>query len=135
MAKVAQSVGTQLVRLPGLTRQASGQQGPLPPEAFGQAFSAPKGGVFAAGGGGPFVFIVGRVDAIRPPTVAENARAVEQVRPQLGMTLFSEIGAQMPRYARTVLKTRTDPELARQTLGIEAPKAKEAKDGKGAAGK
>jgi peptidyl-prolyl cis-trans isomerase D len=135
MAKVAQSVGTQLTQLPGLTRQASGEQGPLPQEAFAQAFSAAKGGVFAAGGGGPFVFIVGRVDAIRPPAVADNARAVEQVRPQLGMTLFNEIGGQMPRYARAVMKTRTDPELVRQTLGIEAPKAKGGKDGKGAEGK
>jgi hypothetical protein len=65
---------------------------------------------------------VGKVEAIAPPSAAENARSVEQVRPQLGMTLFSEIGAQIPRYARTALKVRTSPDLARQTLGIEAPK-------------
>lgn len=124
MAAVAASVGTQTTRLAALTRQGAGQQGPLSQEAFAQAFSAGKGGVFAAAGGGPFVMVVGRVDAISPPNATENARSVEQVRPQLGMTLFNEIGGQMPRYARAVLKTRTSPELARQTLGLETPGAK-----------
>jgi hypothetical protein len=55
---------------------------------------------------------------------------VEQVRPQLGMTLFSEIGAQMPRYARAALKVRTAPDLARQSLGIETPKAGNEASGK-----
>jgi peptidyl-prolyl cis-trans isomerase D len=132
---VAASIGTRPEKIPGLTRQGAGQGGPLSQEGFAQAFSAGNGGVFVAPAPGAFALMVGKVDRISPPAVAENARAVEQVRPQLGMTLFNEIGAQMPRYARSVLKVRTDPELARQTLGVEAPKPGAAKDGEAKGGK
>ncbi|MFM1960613.1 MAG: hypothetical protein RL588_2130 [Pseudomonadota bacterium] len=135
MTAVAASIGARPQAIPGLTRQGAGQEGPLSQEGFAQAFSAGKGGVFVAQAQGAFALVVGKVDGISPPAVAENARAVEQVRPQLGMTLFSEIGAQMPRYARSVLKVRTDPELARQTLGVEAPKTAAGKDGEGKGGK
>ena len=132
---VAASIGTRPEKIPGLTRQGAGEGGPLSQEGFAQAFSAGAGGVFVAPAPGAFALMVGKVDRISPPAVAENARAVEQVRPQLGMTLFNEIGAQMPRYARSVLKVRTDPELARQTLGVEAPKPGAAKDGEAKGGK
>ena len=140
VAAVAASIGTRPERLAGLTRQSAGQEGPLSQEGFAQAFNAARGGVFVAQAPRAFALMVGRVDQITAPAVADNARAVEQVRPQLGMTLFEEIGARMPRYARAVLKVRTDPALARQTLGVEAPKTGEARDGeakggKGAAGK
>ncbi|MFO0541983.1 MAG: peptidyl-prolyl cis-trans isomerase, partial [Phenylobacterium sp.] len=119
---VAASIGARTARLPGLTRQDATQGGPLSQEGFAQAFGTAKDGVFLAANPTAFAVTVGKVEAIAPPSVAENARSVEQVRPQLGMTLFSEIGAQMPRYARTALKVRTSPDLARQSLGIEAPK-------------
>lgn len=140
IAAVAASIGARPERIPGLTRQGAGQGGPLSQEGFAQAFNAGKGGVFVAQAANAFALVVGKVDAITPPAVADNARAVEQVRPQLGMTLFEEIGARMPRYARAVLKVRTDPDLARQTLGVEPPKpgaekGGEAKGGKEAAGK
>jgi peptidyl-prolyl cis-trans isomerase D len=140
LAAVAAGIGARPERIPGLTRQGAGQGGPLSQEGFAQAFNAGKGGVFVAQAANAFALVVGKVDAITPPAVADNARAVEQVRPQLGMTLFEEIGARMPRYARAVLKVRTDPDLARQTLGVEPPKpgaekAGEAKGGKEAAGK
>lgn len=127
---VAASIGAKPGRLAGLTRQGAAQGGPLSQEGFAQAFSAAPGGVFLAANPTAFAVTIGRIEAIRPPAAAENARAVEQVRPQLGMTLFSEIGGQMPRYARTTLKVRTAPELARQSLGIETPKV-----GKEASGK
>jgi peptidyl-prolyl cis-trans isomerase D len=119
---VAASIGARTARLPGLTRQDATQGGPLSQEGFAQAFGTAKDGVFLAANPTAFAVTVGKVEAIAPPSAAENARSVEQVRPQLGMTLFSEIGAQIPRYARTALKVRTSPDLARQTLGIEAPK-------------
>lgn len=137
---VAASIATRTERLSGLSRQSAGQEGPLSQEGFAQTFNAAQGGVFVAQAPRAFALMVGRVEKVTPPAVAENARAVEQVRPQLGMTLFEEIGARMPRYARDVLKVRTDPALARQTLGVEAPKAEggkgeDGKPGKGAAGK
>jgi hypothetical protein len=57
--------------------------------------------------------------------VADNARSVEDVRPQLGMAIFEELGAELPRYARSVLKVETSLELARQALGVEAPKTEQ----------
>jgi len=135
LAAVAASIGARPERVPGLTRQGAGQGGPLSQEGFAQAFSAGKGGVFVAQAANAFALVVGKVDAITPPAVADNARAVEQVRPQLGMTLFEEIGARMPRYARAILKVRTDPALARQTLGVEPPKTDGAKDGAAKGGK
>ena len=135
LAAVAASIGARPERIPGLTRQGAGQGGPLSQEGFAQAFNASKGGVFVAQAANAFALVVGKVDVITPPAVADNARAVEQVRPQLGMTLFEEIGARMPRYARAILKVRTDPALARQTLGVEPPKTDGAKDGAAKGGK
>ncbi|MCA3722392.1 peptidylprolyl isomerase [Phenylobacterium sp.] len=127
---VAASIGAKPGRLAGLTRQGAAQGGPLSQEGFAEAFGAAKGGVFLAANPTAFAITIGRVEAISPPSAAENARSVEQVRPQLGMTLFSEIGAQMPRYARAALKVRTAPDLARQSLGIETPKAGNEASGK-----
>ena len=132
---VAASIGARPERLAGLTRQGAGQGGGLSQEGFAQAFNAGTGGVFVAQSPAAFALMVGRVERISPPAVEGNARAVEDIRPQLGMTLFEEVGGQLPRYARSVLKVRTSPELARQTLGVEAPKTGADKEGEGKAGK
>lgn len=130
LAAVAASIGARPERLKGLTRQGAGQGGPLSQEGFAEVFRAARGDVFIAANPAAFAVTVGRVEAITPPTATENARAVEDVRPRLGMTLFEEIGGELPRYARSVLKVQTSPELARQALGIETPKP-----GKEASGK
>lgn len=122
---VAASIGARPERLAGLTRQGAGQGGPLSQEGFGAAFQATKGGVFVAANPAAFAVTVGRVETITPPAVADNARSVEDVRPQLGMAIFEELGAELPRYARSVLKVETSLELARQALGVEAPKTEQ----------
>lgn len=122
---VAASIGARPARLAGLTRQGAGQGGPLSQEGFGAAFQATKGGVFVAANPAAFAVTVGRVETITPPAVADNARSVEDVRPQLGMAIFEELGAELPRYARSVLKVETSLELARQALGVEAPKTEQ----------
>jgi peptidyl-prolyl cis-trans isomerase D len=125
IAAVAASIGARPARLAGLTRQGAGQGGPLSQEGFGAAFQATKGGVFVAANPAAFAVTVGRVETITPPAVADNARSVEDVRPQLGMAIFEELGAELPRYARSVLKVETSLELARQALGVEAPKTEQ----------
>lgn len=129
-AGLAASIGARPERLTGLTRQGASKPGPLSQEGLAQAFQAARGDVFIAANPSAFAVTVGRVEAITPPAAAGNARAVEDVRPQLGMTLFQEIGAELPRYARAVLKVRTSPELARQALGIETPKTDKGAGGK-----
>ena len=125
IAAVAASIGARPARLAGLTRQGAEQGGPLSQEGFGAAFQATKGGVFVAANPAAFAVTVGRVETITPPAVADNARSVEDVRPQLGMAIFEELGAELPRYARSVLKVETSLELARQALGVEAPKTEQ----------
>ena len=125
IAAVAASIGARPARLAGLTRQGAGQGGPLSQEGLGAAFQATKGGVFVAANPAAFAVTVGRVETITPPAVADNARSVEDVRPQLGMAIFEELGAELPRYARSVLKVETSLELARQALGVEAPKTEQ----------
>jgi peptidyl-prolyl cis-trans isomerase D len=125
IAAVAASIGARPARLAGLTRQGAGQGGPLSQEGFGAAFQATKGGVFVAANPAAFAVTVGRVETITPPAVADNARSVEDVRPRLGMAIFEELGAELPRYARSVLKVETSLELARQALGVEAPKTEQ----------
>ncbi|MFM8754363.1 MAG: rotamase, partial [Phenylobacterium sp.] len=125
ISAVAASIGARPARLAGLTRQGAGQGGPLSQEGFGAAFQATKGGVFVAANPAAFAVTVGRVETITPPAVADNARSVEDVRPQLGMAIFEELGAELPRYARSVLKVETSLELARQALGVEAPKTEQ----------
>lgn len=130
LTAVAASIGARTERLTGLTRQGAAEGDALSQEGYAQAFGVASKGVFLAANPAAFAVTIGQVESISPPPAAPNARTVEQVRPQLGMTLFSEIGAQMPRYARIVMKVRTEPELARQSLGVETPAA-----GKEAAGK
>jgi peptidyl-prolyl cis-trans isomerase D len=130
LTAVAASIGARTERLTGLTRQGAAEGDALSQEGYAQAFGVASKGVFLAANPAAFAVTIGRVESISSPPAAPNARTVEQVRPQLGMTLFSEIGAQMPRYARVVMKARTEPELARQSLGVETPAA-----GKEAAGK
>ena len=130
---VAGSVGQRVVRVTGLDRQNAGQNKTLSQDALQKAFAAPKGEVFTAENGQAFGLVVGKLEGVHAPSGPTLARATEDMRPQVTMALFRELGVDARRYARTELKVKVNPAQARAALGLEpedtkGKKAKSEKD-------
>jgi len=122
---VAASAGATLVRTPALSRATQQQHESLGRELLGGAFAAKKGEVFVAPGSAGIA--VAMVAAVRPGDAAQVAQVTEGQRGQLAQDLFGDIGAAAQTYARTRLKTVTNPARARAALGVDTTQA----DGEG----
>jgi peptidyl-prolyl cis-trans isomerase D len=124
MEAVAASVGAHVEHVNGLDRQTAGQNKDLSQEALGQAFSVKPGEAFAAENAKAFGVIVGKLDAIRPPTGETLARVTEGSRPQMTQAIFREISGDARKAARDLIKPKIYPDQARLALGLEPLDAK-----------
>lgn len=114
---VAASAGAKVVHVANLDRQNAAQNTALSRDALGKAFSGKQGDVFTAEGT-QFGLIVGKLEAVRAPSGPTLARVAEDVRPQLTMALFRDIGADARKAARTEVKAKVYPDKARAALGL-----------------
>lgn len=114
---VAASAGAKVVHVTNLDRQNAAQSTALSRDALGKAFSGKQGDVFTAEGT-QFGLIVGKLEAVRAPSGPTLARITEDVRPQLTMALFRDLGADARKAARTAVKAKVYPDKARAALGL-----------------
>lgn len=115
---VARSAGATVAHVAGVDRANAAQSTALSRDAFGKAFAAKPGEVFTAENT-RFGLIVGRLEAVRPPPAAEVAGFIEPARPQMTVRAIEALGELARREARTEMKTKTNPAMARQALGLE----------------
>ena len=121
IAKVASDVGAPLTVRTGVqqSREAQAQVGDgVLRGLFGQS----KGQVFSDAQS-QTAFVVGRVDAIHAANPALAAPLVEQARPRLTEELANTLADRTLTAAASRTKSRNDPALALQALGVEAPAA------------
>ena len=114
---VAASAGAKVVNVTNLDRQNAAQNTALSRDALGKAFSGKQGDVFTAEGT-QIGLIVGKLTAVRAPSGPTLARITEDVRPQLTMALFRDLGADARKAARTEVKAKVYPDKARAALGL-----------------
>lgn len=121
IAKVAADAGAQLTVRTAVqqSRESQAQVGDgVLRGLFGQA----KGQVFS-GQQAQDSFVVGRVDAIHAADPALAAPLAEQARPRLTEELANTMADRTIAAAAARTKSRNDPALALQALGVEAPAA------------
>ena len=121
IAKVAADAGAQLTVRTAVqqSRESQAQVGDgVLRGLFGQA----KGQVFS-GRQAQDSFVVGRVDAIHAADPALAAPLAEQARPRLTEELANTMADRTIAAAAARTKSRNDPALALQALGVEAPAA------------
>lgn len=112
----ARAIGAPVTRVPGLRR--SGEGSPVPPQTLGEIFAARPGEIFTSGGSGQPGVLVGRVEAVRFPGAAQIAAGVDARRPAVSLDLLQELGEAARRFARSEVRTRTNPERAALALGV-----------------
>lgn len=117
---LARSAGATVSTALGVRRNAGGQT--LSRDLVAKAFAAKRGDVIV-GEHTQLGYVVARVDAVSPPTIAEAARVAESQRPAVTMELFQAMGDMARAAARAELKTKIYPDRARRALGLdpEAP--------------
>lgn len=114
---VAASGGFSLSRVSGLTRETAGAHQDLGNEVLSRAFTAKSGETWMARGATGIV--LGRTSNLRMESTLAAAQLAEGNRGQLTAGLFQEMAQSGQAYARTALKVKTNPALARSTLGFE----------------
>ena len=114
-------------RIAPLTTRAGVQQSR---EAQAQVGDGVLRGLFGQGKGQVFsgaqsqtAFVVGRVDAIHAADPARAGPLAEQARPRLTEELSNALAERTIAAAAARAKSRNDPALALQALGVEAPAA------------
>ncbi|MET3527562.1 peptidylprolyl isomerase [Phenylobacterium koreense] len=122
---VAAAAGAKVVHVTNLDRRTAAQSTQLSRDGLGKAFSAKPGDVFTAEHT-QFGLIVGKLEAVRAPTGPTVARITEEVRPQVTMALFQDLGVAARKAARTEVGARIYPDKARAALGLP-PLTKEEK--------
>ncbi len=118
----ATSAGYSLSRINGLTRQSAASHQDLGNEVLSRAFSTKSGEPWVARGASGIV--VGRINNLRMEVSPSAAQMAEGNRAQLTAGLFQEMAQSAQIYARTKLKVKTNPTLARSALGFEPVVAK-----------
>jgi peptidyl-prolyl cis-trans isomerase D len=127
IAAVAASAGAQLQTRTGMGRQSQAEVGP---GVFQGVFTSEKGAVFS-NPQSENAFVVGRVDAITPPSAVLAAPMAEQIRTQLGQeNMNGLLGATLNAGAA---RTRTSFDEARARTALNLPAA-DAAPAAGAAG-
>jgi peptidyl-prolyl cis-trans isomerase D len=116
---VAASIGARAQRATGLTRQGARESG-LPQDVLQRAFSAKPNEAFTARADA-FAMLVGRMEAIRPATVAQVAPIAVLARDQASVEMFRELEETSRTAARAKVKVKIDEARARTALGLEAP--------------
>lgn len=114
---VAASAGAKVVHVTNLDRQNAAQSTALSRDALIKAFGAKPGDVFTAEHT-QFGLIVGKLEAVRAPSGPNLARITEDVRPQVTMALFRDLGTSARNASRTEVKARIYPDKARAALGL-----------------
>ena len=116
--KVAASAGAKVERIPDLSRSNATQHQDLGRDLLTKAFAAKRGDVFV--GGVQTGAAVAKLDAIRPGDTTEVAKAAEQMRPQMSVSMVqSELGEMLRNAARSTVKPRVDEARARQIIGVQ----------------
>ena len=115
---VAASAGVKVAHVTGLDRQSAAQSTALSRDGLVKAFNGKPGDVFTAEHT-QFGLIVAKLEAVRAPSGPTLARITEDVRPQVTMALFRDLGGSARRAARTEVKAKVYPDKARAALGLE----------------
>lgn len=114
---VAASAGAKVVNVTGLDRQSAAESTALSRSALVKAFGAKPGEVFTAEHT-QFGLIVAKLQAVRAPSGPTLARITEDVRPQVTMALFRDVGNSARKAARAEVKPKIFPDRARAALGL-----------------
>ncbi|MDB5458003.1 MAG: rotamase [Caulobacter sp.] len=115
---VAASVGGQVQRVAGVSRENAQQHQTLGRDVLVAMFGAKPGEVFAARAA-QFGFVVGKLEAVRPGDVTEMAKITEAQRPQATMGVFRDLGEAARAAAKVELKTKVNLDRARQAIGVD----------------
>ncbi|HEY0436225.1 MAG TPA: peptidyl-prolyl cis-trans isomerase, partial [Phenylobacterium sp.] len=121
---VAASAGVSVSRDAGVSRQTVSKDTTLSQDMAAKLFTSKPGEVFTA----PFshfAFVVGKLEAVHAGDPALLAATVEQIRPQMSVGFFREIGEAAHLAARQKVKVTMDANKAREAIGLEPidPKA------------
>jgi peptidyl-prolyl cis-trans isomerase D len=114
---VAAAAGAKVVHVTNLDRQTAGQSTQLSRDGLVKTFGAKPGDVFTAEHT-QFGLIVAKLEAVRAPSGPTLARITEDVRPQVTMALFRDIGVAARKAARTEVGAKIYPDKARAALGL-----------------
>lgn len=125
IAKVAAEAGAQLTVRTGV-QQSRESQAQVGDGVLRGLFGQGKGQVFS-GQQSQDSFVVGRVDAVHAAVPALAASLAEQARPRLTEELANAMADRTIAAAAARTKSRNDPALALQALGVEVPAAAPAK--------
>ena len=115
---VAASAGSSVVQMPGLDKQNAGKNPTLSRDMAGKIFTAKPGEVFTA----PFsrfAFVVGKLEGVHAGDPDTLARATEQIRPQMTVAFFRELGETAKIASRQKVKVTIDTNKAREAIGLE----------------
>lgn len=116
---VAASAGAKVERLTDLSRSDAAKHQDLGRDFLTKAFSVKPGETFVAGGL-QFGVAVARLDSVKAGDTAAIARAAEQMRPQMSVSMVqNELGEMLRNAARTAVKPRVDEARARQVIGVQ----------------
>jgi len=119
IAAVAASAGATVITRTGVQQNAESQtdlgEGTLQ-GLFGQG----RGQVFT-GPASDTSYVVGRVDAVRAANPATSAPLADQIRPRISQEFVGGIGELLVGAAATRSGAESDPALALEALGIDAP--------------
>jgi len=121
IAKVAADAGAQLT-VRTAVQQSRESQAQVGDGVLRGLFGQSKGQVFS-GQQAQDSFVVGRVDAIHAADPAQAAPLAEQARARLTEELANTMADRTIAAAAARTKSRNDPALALQALGVEAPAA------------
>jgi peptidyl-prolyl cis-trans isomerase D len=115
---VAASAGTQVQRIPNISRQNARQYQGLGRELLAGTFSAKPGVPFTARApqGG---FLVAMVEKVHPASTPQLAQLTEAMRGQTSQGLFGDVGQAAQQAAKAQLKTKVNLTLARQAIGVD----------------
>jgi peptidyl-prolyl cis-trans isomerase D len=118
MEAVAASAGSNVQRVPNISRENARQFQGLGRDLLMATFAAKPGEPFSARApqGG---FLVAKVEAVHPGSVAQTAQITEAMRGQTSQGLLRDIAGSAQEAARTQLKTKVNLDLARQAIGVD----------------
>lgn len=118
MEAVAAAAGSNVQRVPNITRENARQFQGLGRDLLIATFGAKPGEPFTtrAPQGG---FLVAKVEAVRPGAAPQMARITEAMRGQTTQGLLRDVGQAAQDAAKTQLKTKVNLDLARQAIGVD----------------
>ena len=118
MEAVAASAQSNVQRVPNITRENARQFQGLGRDLLIATFGAKPGEPFTARApqGG---YLVAKVEAVRPGSVAQLAQVTETMRQQATQGLYQDVGDAAAEAARAQVKTRVNLALAQEAIGVD----------------